>query len=128
MFVILLNAAATGTTASTSVLNAAVPAVPGAGSSVPGAGSGGGAGAGAGAGGAATTTTTKKPTTTTMKITTTTKKPVLANTTVTPCASGWKHHGHSCYKFVTTTVIFQINHNYVYTWNLLIENLGWSKL
>ena len=108
MFVILLNAAATGTTASTSVLNAAVPAVPGAGSSVPGAGSGGGAGAGAGAGGAATTTTTKKPTTTTMKTTTTTKKTVLATTTVTPCASGWKHHGHSCYKFVTTTVIFQI--------------------
>ena len=125
MFVILLNAAATGTTASTSVLNAAVPAVPGAGSSVPGAGSGGGAGAG----GPATTTTTKKPTTTTtMKTTTTTKKTVLATTTVTPCASGWKHHGHSCYKFVTTTVIFQINHNYVYTWNLLIENLGWSKL
>ena len=107
MFVILLNVAATGTTASTSVLNAAVPAVPGAGSSVPGAGSGGGAGAG----GPATTTTTKKPTTTTMKTATTTKAAVAATTTVAPCASGWKHHGHSCYKFVTTTVIFQINHS-----------------
>ena len=123
MFVILLNAAATGTTASTSVLNAAVPAVPGAGSSVPGAGSGGGAGAG----GPATTTTTKA-TTTMMAVTTTTKAAVAATTTVAPCDSGWKPHGHSCYKFVTTTVIFQINHNYVYTWNLLIENLGWSKL
>ena len=104
MFVILLNAAATGTTASTSVLNAAVPAVPGAGSSVPGAGSGGGAGAGAGAGGPATTTTTKA-TTTMMAATTTTKAAVAATTTVAPCDSGWKHHGHSCYKFVTTTVI-----------------------
>ena len=106
MFFILLNAAATGTTASTSVLNAAVPAVPGAGSSVPGAGSGvgAGAGAGAGAGGAATTTTTKATPTTT-------KAAVAAATTVAPCDSGWKHHGHSCYKFVTTTVIFQINHS-----------------
>ena len=112
MFFILLNAAATGTTASTSVLNAAVPAVPGAGSSVPGAGSGvgAGAGAGAGAGGAATTTTTKA-TTTMMAATTTTKAAVAATTTVAPCDSGWKHHGHSCYKFVTTTVIFQINHS-----------------
>ena len=101
MFLILLNAAATGTTASTSVLNAAVPAVPGAGSSVPGAGSGVGAGAGAGA---ATTTTTKATPTTT-------KAAGAAATTVAPCDSGWKHHGHSCYKFVTTTVIFQINHS-----------------